>query len=168
MHLFFFLRLRNPGILYRLMIALAQGVFFNAYFFMYMVTPSTCHRFVGYLEEEAVHTYTVLIDQIDKGNLEHWKNMRAPQEAINYYALDSDASFRTMVAHVRADEACHRDLNHHFADVPFYADIDHHDVTIVDEDALNGAEPKQKISFHKQIDAGKDHKAEQDEKDTKI
>jgi len=73
-----------------------------------------------------------------------------------------------MVAHVRADEACHRDLNHHFADVPFYADIDHHDVTIVDEDALAGAEPKQKISFHKQIDAGKDHKAEQDEKDTKI
>jgi threonyl-tRNA synthetase len=78
MHLFFFLRLRNPGILYRLLIAVGQGVFFNAYFLAYMITPSTCHRFVGYLEEEAVHTYTVLLEQIDKGNLTHWKEMPAP------------------------------------------------------------------------------------------
>ena len=61
MHLFFFLKLRNPGILYRLIIAIGQGVFFNAYFFMYMLSPSSCHRYVGYLEEEAVHTYTVLL-----------------------------------------------------------------------------------------------------------
>ncbi len=87
MHLFFFLRLRNPGILYRLLIAVSQGVFFNAYFLAYMITPSTCHRFVGYLEEEAVHTYTVLLEQIDKGNLTHWKEMPAPQEAIEYYML---------------------------------------------------------------------------------
>ena len=111
-------------------IAAAQGIFFNVYFFAYLLTPSTCHRFVGYLEEEAVHTYSVLLEQIDKGNLEHWKNMRAPQEAIDYYQLEQDASFRDMVTHVRADEACHRDLNHHFADVPHYADIDHHEVSI--------------------------------------
>jgi len=54
--------------------------------------------------------------------------MRANEEAIDYYQLDDNASFRDMVAHVRADEACHRDLNHHFADSPFYAEIDHHDV----------------------------------------
>ena len=72
MHLFFFLRLRNPGIIYRLIIAASQGIFFNVYFFAYLLTPSTCHRFVGYLEEEAVHTYTVLLEQIDKGNLKHW------------------------------------------------------------------------------------------------
>ena len=56
--------------------------------------------------------------------------MRAPQEAIDYYQLEQNASFRDMVTHVRADEACHRDLNHHFADVPHYADIDHHEVSI--------------------------------------
>ena len=85
MHLFFFLKLRNPGILFRLMIAVAQGVFFNAYFFAYMISPSICHRFVGYLEEEAVHTYTVLLQQIDKGNLPHWNNIKATDEAIEYY-----------------------------------------------------------------------------------
>ena len=62
MHLFFFLTLRNPGVFYRLAIAISQGVFFNAYFLMYLISPSTCHRFVGYLEEEAVHTYTVMLE----------------------------------------------------------------------------------------------------------
>ena len=69
MHLFFFLRLRNPGILYRLLIAGGQGVFFNGYFLFYMLFPKTCHKFVGYLEEEAVHTYTVMLQEIDNGKL---------------------------------------------------------------------------------------------------
>jgi hypothetical protein len=42
----------------RIMILLTQGVFFNAYLLAYLLSPKTCHRFVGYLEEEAVHTYT--------------------------------------------------------------------------------------------------------------
>jgi threonyl-tRNA synthetase len=62
MHLFFFLKQRSPGISFRIFIALAQGVFFNAYFLAYLLSPSTCHRFVGFLEEEAVHTYTVMLE----------------------------------------------------------------------------------------------------------
>lgn len=27
-------------------------------FVAYLINPKICHRFVGYLEEEAVHTYT--------------------------------------------------------------------------------------------------------------
>ena len=151
MHLFFFLKLRNPGIFYRLLVAMAQGVFFNAYFLMYLITPSSCHRWVGYLEEEAVHTYTVLLDQIDKGNLPHWTNLRASEEAIEYYHLDENASIRDMIAHVRADEACHRDLNHHFADIPHYADIDMHKVTIVETTEAPATDgdymPQRKLKF---------------------
>ena len=33
-----------------------QGVFFNLYFFFYMLSPKHCHAFIGYLEEEAVKT----------------------------------------------------------------------------------------------------------------
>ena len=164
MHLFFFLKLRNPGVLYRLIIAAGQGIFFNAYFLMYMITPSTCHRFVGYLEEEAVHTYTVLLEQIDNGNLKHWAQMRAPQEAIEYYNLPNDASFRDMVSHVRADEACHRDLNHHFADIPWYECVDSHEVTINTE-----AKAEQELDFH--IGTGeKDATSatKDDEKNTKL
>ena len=39
----------------------AQGVFFNFYFITYMISPKYCHAAVGYLEEEAVLTYTHLL-----------------------------------------------------------------------------------------------------------
>ena len=32
------------------------------------MNPRYCHRFVGYLEEEAVRTYTHLIDELDDPN----------------------------------------------------------------------------------------------------
>jgi len=130
-----------------------------------MISPSTCHRFVGYLEEEAVSTYTVLLEQIDNGNLVHWKDMRAPQEAIDYYELPEDATFRDMVSHVRADEACHRDLNHHFADIPSYSSVDSHTVEIQKEQC---GKPSQTLLFN--IDQGdvRALKDETAEKDTKM
>ena len=44
--------------------------FLTWYTFMYFVCPRYCHRFVGYLEEEAVYTYSKLIDEIDKGTFQ--------------------------------------------------------------------------------------------------
>jgi hypothetical protein len=38
----------------------------------YIVSPKTCHRFVGYLEEEAVLTYTHAIQELEKGHLPEW------------------------------------------------------------------------------------------------
>jgi hypothetical protein len=32
-----------------------------------MISPRTCHRFIGYLEEEAVLTYTHAIEALDDG-----------------------------------------------------------------------------------------------------
>ena len=61
MHLFFFTQLRRPGLLFRLFITGAQLFLANVNFLTYFISPKFCHRFVGYLEEEAVHTYTVLI-----------------------------------------------------------------------------------------------------------
>lgn len=136
MHLFFFLTQRNPSIMFRIAIVLAQGVFFNAYFFLYMLSPSFCHRFVGYLEEEAVHTYTCLLKSLDEGNLPYWAQMRAPQEAIDYYQLGENGSMRDMINSVRADEACHREVNHFFADRKSWEPIDHGHVAINSENLL--------------------------------
>ena len=49
-----------------------QGVFFNAYFLAYIISPKSCHAFVGYLEEEAVKTYTHAIHDLDTGRLPEW------------------------------------------------------------------------------------------------
>jgi len=66
MHLLIFLKMAEPGWFMKLAVIGAQGVFFNAMFISYLISPRTCHRFVGYLEEEAVLTYTREIKDIDK------------------------------------------------------------------------------------------------------
>ena len=69
-------------------------------------------RFVGYLEEQAVVTYTHVLDELDKGNLPIWKNMPAPPLAVDYWRLPSDAMMRDVILSIRADEAQHRLVNH--------------------------------------------------------
>lgn len=60
-HLFVFLNYKQPGLFFRLAVAISQGIFWNVYFIAYFLHPKFCHRFVGYLEEEAVHTYSMFI-----------------------------------------------------------------------------------------------------------
>ena len=58
-----------------------QGVFFNFFFISYLLSPKFSHRFVGYLEEEAVKTYTAMLADIDNvdGALYNWNFIQAPQ-----------------------------------------------------------------------------------------
>ena len=86
-HLFMFIQLKEPSFLMRLGVVLTQGVFWNFYFLCYLVSPRFCHSLVGYLEEEAVHTYSMLLKQLDEGKLEKWTNTRCPEIAKEYYEL---------------------------------------------------------------------------------
>lgn len=73
----------------------------------------TAHRVVGYLEEEAVYSYTEYLAGVDNGV---YANVPAPGIAIDYWKLAPDARLRDVIIAVRADEAHHRDVNHQFAD----------------------------------------------------
>lgn len=117
MHLLTFLKLRQPGWFMRVMILGAQGVFFNGFFLSYLISPRTCHRFVGYLEEEAVITYTRAIADIDTGKIPEWNEMPAPDIAINYWQMQKGATMRDLLNYVRADEAKHREVNHTLANL---------------------------------------------------
>mmetsp|Transcript_37922 Transcript_37922/g.52657 ORF Transcript_37922/g.52657 Transcript_37922/m.52657 type:complete len:343 (+) Transcript_37922:57-1085(+) len=116
MHLMTFLEIRQAGPVFRFMVFCGQGVFFNIFMLSYMVSPKTCHRFVGYLEEEAVKTYTHLLKDIDTegSDVSKWNTTKAPELAINYWQLEPTASLRDVVMAVRADEACHSHVNHTF------------------------------------------------------
>ena len=92
-----------------------QGIFCNAFFISYLISPSYCHRMVGYLEEEAVRTYTHLLSDMDAGHLHGWEAEPAPQIAKFYWRLGEKATIRDLVLFVRADEACHSHVNHTFA-----------------------------------------------------
>ncbi|MEM9011747.1 MAG: alternative oxidase [Pseudomonadota bacterium] len=113
MHLMTFIQIAQPTRLERFIIMVAQAVFYNLYFWLYLFAPKTAHRIVGYLEEEAVVSYTQYLAEIDAG---HQENVPAPQLAIDYWGLPADATLRDVVIVVRADEAGHRDKNHGFAD----------------------------------------------------
>jgi threonyl-tRNA synthetase len=58
MHLLTFMNMRKPGPLFRGAVIVAQGLLCNMFFLAYLASPKTCHAAVGYLEEEAVKTYT--------------------------------------------------------------------------------------------------------------
>lgn len=109
------MKLKQPSPIFRAFVLSAQGVFFNLFFASYLLSPRVCHRFVGYLEEEAVHTYTNCLKDIEQGHIKHWGTTPAPEIAKQYWRLPADATVRDVVAAVRADEAEHRDVNHTLA-----------------------------------------------------
>ncbi|HXE37430.1 MAG TPA: alternative oxidase [Azonexus sp.] len=113
MHLMTFLQIASPSTLERLLVVLVQGVFYNLFFVLYLVSARTAHRVVGYLEEEAVYSYTEYLAGVDNGT---YANVPAPEIAIKYWQLAPDARLREVIVAVRADEAHHRDVNHQFAD----------------------------------------------------
>ncbi len=81
---------------------------------MYLISPRTCHRIVGYFEEQAIISYTEYLEEIDSGNIE---NTPAPKIAIDYWNLSKFAKLRDVIIAVRNDEMGHRDVNHEFVSI---------------------------------------------------
>ena len=113
MHLMTFIEIAQPNFVERALVLLVQGVFYNVFFLLYLASPKTAHRIVGYFEEEAVVSYTQYLAEIDAGR---HANVPAPAIARRYWRLPEDATLRDVVIVVRGDEANHRDVNHGFAD----------------------------------------------------
>ena len=112
MHLMTFVQIARPTLFERLVILLAQWIFYIGFFVLYLVSARTAHRVVGYFEEEAVLSYTLYLQEIDQGRS---PNVPAPAIAKHYWKLPDDATLRDVVLVVRADEAHHRDINHGFS-----------------------------------------------------
>ena len=113
MHLMVYVEIAKPTHLERWIIVFVQLVFFTTYSVIYIISGRTGHRIVGYLEEEAVHSYTQFLKEID----EHlYENTPAPAIAISYWKLEAGATLRDVVIATRNDEIHHRDTNHAFSD----------------------------------------------------
>eukprot|EP00127_Corallochytrium_limacisporum_P007030 Clim_evm38s240 gene=Clim_evmTU38s240 len=117
MHLMTALAMKRPGAFFKLAVLGAQGIFTNMFALAYFTSPRFCHRFVGYLEEEAVKTYTRLLGELDEPHLEEWATQPAPQIAVDYWRLNDDATVKDVILAIRADEAHHRVHNHTFSDM---------------------------------------------------
>ena len=122
MHLMTFIEIAKPTFFERMVILLAQWIFYVGFFLIYLVSGRTAHRIVGYFEEEAVLSYTLYLQEIDEGRS---PNVPAPAIARHYWNLPADATLRDVVLVVRADEAHHRDINHGFASILAGLPVDH-------------------------------------------
>jgi len=109
MHLLTWMQLVHPTFFERIVVIFAQFIYTPFYAALYILSPKTAHRFVGYLEEVACHEYTEFLKAIDNG---HIPNVEAPEIAKKYWNLAPDARLRDVVLVVRGDEAMHRDVNH--------------------------------------------------------
>ena len=112
MHLMTFIEIAQPTFFERLVVMLAQWIFYVGFFLLYLISSRTAHRVVGYFEEEAVLSYALYLQEIDEGRS---PNVPAPAIARHYWKMPADATLRDVVLLVQADEAHHRDINHGFA-----------------------------------------------------
>tara|TARA_B110000467_G_C18079687_1_gene345905 strand:+ start:8 stop:694 length:687 start_codon:yes stop_codon:yes gene_type:complete len=141
MHLMTFIHIAKPSSIERFIIILVQGIFFNLYFIMYLISPRTCHRIVGYFEEEAVTSYSEYLEEVEQGRLE---NVPAPKIAIDYWNLPAYARLADVIRVVREDEAGHRDVNHKFVKLidekkPEDINIEEDDVKTVSKEIRNSS-----------------------------
>lgn len=112
-HLMAFVAVARPSWAERLLIVMGQGVFYNAYFLLSLMSSRTAHRLAGYLAEQSVRGYSAYLARIESGAQDDGP---APDSAIAYWNLAPDARISDMIIAMREDEAIHRDIHHAFAD----------------------------------------------------
>lgn len=114
MHLMVFMHIAQPTWLEHTLIYLGQFLFVIFYAVLYMLSSRLAHRFVGYLEEEAIHSYSEYLKLVLEGTIE---NVPAPDFGVQYWKLKKNARLSDLIIAVREDERKHRDVNHHFSDI---------------------------------------------------
>jgi ubiquinol oxidase len=112
-HLLVYSTITKPTVMERALIIICQFIFSIIYFILYLCSPRTAHRVVGYFEEEATHSYEHFLQLVKDGIHE---NVPAPEIAISYWNLNKDARLIDVIEATIKDEMLHRDVNHAFAD----------------------------------------------------
>jgi hypothetical protein len=111
MHLLTCLQVAEASLLTKWMVVGLQLVMTPFLMSLYTVYPPMVHRFVGYLEETACHTYATIIKNIETPGTKlhaHWATKPAPSIAIGYWHLPHDAlwvdALRCIVSKYRVNE----------------------------------------------------------------
>lgn len=112
-HLLVYSEIAKPTLGERILIMVVQFFFYHFYFLLYLISPRTAHRVVGYFEEEAVHSYETYLHLVEIGAHE---DIPATTLAKEYWNLGNDARLTDIIKATIKDEILHRDVNHTFAE----------------------------------------------------
>lgn len=113
MHLLIYSEVAQPTRFERFLIMIIQLLFSIVYSVLYLISPKTAHRVVGYFEEEAIHSYEHYLTLVQNGTQD---NIPATSLAKSYWNLMDDALLSDMIEATIIDEMAHRDVNHAFAE----------------------------------------------------
>ncbi len=113
MHLLVYSEIAKPNLAERTLIIIVQFFFYHFYLILYLLSPHTAHRVVGYFEEEAILSYEHYLALVESGV---HANIKATDLAKNYWDLHDDAKLTDVIKATLKDEMIHRDVNHKFAD----------------------------------------------------
>lgn len=111
-HLLVYSEMAHPTKFERFLIMFVQFFFCIVYFLLYLFSPKTAHRVVGYFEEEAIHSYETFLRLVQEGV---HQNIPATALAKSYWNLKEDALLTDVIEATIKDEMVHRDVNHRFA-----------------------------------------------------
>lgn len=118
MHLIVCMSFFEAGPVTRMVVSAGQVAMTPFLTALYVARPQLLHRFVGYLEETAVHTYTNIVSLTETPGTElhdAWHSTPAPPAAVTYWKLPPDAKWVDCLKRMLADESHHRDVNHAMA-----------------------------------------------------
>jgi len=118
MHLLTVMTMFEAGRMAKLCVFSAQMVLAPLLTVVAFINPKYIHRFVGYLEETAVHTYSHIIEKMETPGSklqQEWGHLMAPDIAKQYWRMADNATWLDVIKQIMADEANHRDVNHTFA-----------------------------------------------------
>ncbi|XP_047265207.1 ubiquinol oxidase, mitochondrial-like [Capsicum annuum] len=96
-HLITMVEIVHPKWYEKLLVIFVQEAFFNFYFVLYLLSSKLTHRVIGYLEKEAIHSYTLYLNDIDHGEI---KNIPTLAIAIDYWRLPKDETLKDVMSSV--------------------------------------------------------------------
>eukprot|EP00644_Phytophthora_capsici_P012399 jgi/Phyca11/552080/estExt2_Genewise1Plus.C_PHYCAscaffold_460130 len=103
-----FTSMKQRGLSSQVAMVAAQSVFLPVFFLTYMISPKTCQHFIAFVDEEAVNTYTYLLEDMEHGHLNEWCTMTAPLVGRRHFDLPDDAKVYDMIKCIRAEKASHK------------------------------------------------------------
>jgi ubiquinol oxidase len=122
MHLLTCLKMFEASFVTRFLVVTAQMALTPFLMVLYTVHPGSMHRFVGYLEETAVHTYANIVHHTETEGMQlhtAWAALQAPEIAVSYWQLPvGERMWVDTLKRMLADESHHRDVNHSLGSLP--------------------------------------------------
>jgi len=122
MHLLTCMEMFNASQVTRALVVAAQMGMTPFLIIVYLIKPAAVHRFVGYLEETAVQTYSNIVAHVEKPGTDlhaAWSELDAPDIAVEYWQMPvGERKWLDALKRMLADESHHRDVNHTLASLP--------------------------------------------------